>query len=437
MLEREVASLQKKINEKYTGITVSLKDDCVVLSGTLKDYDAIVEIGLLAASTKHFYGVINDIKLLGFKETPMHVTKAKDQKYNGLHCDVLVIGGGIVGCAILRELSKYKIDAVLVEKENDVALQASSRNDGCIHTGVDLHKGSKKLEYLQRSVPIYPELARDLGVEYNKCGQIIAFDKGVYKLAKPIFMGIAKRNKIQEVKFLNEEEIKKLEPNINPDTQCGVLFGTGAVVCPYNMTIALAENAISNGAKVLLETAVLGMKVINHKIESVQTTRGTIYPKVVVNAAGVYADVIADYAEDRFFTIHPRKGTNSILDKKAACKLSSSSIATLDIHSNVSGHHSKGGGVVLTVDKNPLIGPTAHEVPNREDVSVEAKDIQEAFAKHIRTMPKLNGADTITYFSGIRAATYEEDFVIQKGKWTSNIVHAAGIQSPGITAAPA
>ena len=89
------------------------------------------------------------------------------------------------------------------------------------------------------------------------------------------------------------------------------------------------------------------------------------------------------------------------------------------------------------MDKNPLIGPTAHEVPNREDVSVEAKDIQEAFAKHVRTMPKLNGADTITYFSGIRAATYEEDFIIQKGKWTSNIVHAAGIQSPGITAAPA
>ncbi len=438
MLNNKLKKLQQKIDKLYPGIRANLKDDCVVLSGTLNEHAQIVEVGLLAAATHHFYGVINEIKLAGFIEPKMHVPTLKDQAYDGIKCEVLVIGGGIVGAAILRELSKYQVEAILIEKENDLALQASSRNDGCIHVGVDLAANSKKLHYLQQSIPLYPSLAKDLGVEYHKCGQMVTFEKPIYRLARPVFALLAKRNKIKEVQWLNSlPEVQKYEPNVSKNVTCGVLFGTGAVVCPYNMTIALAENAVTNGAKVLLNTAVLAMTVKDQQIEVVETNRGRFYPKVVINAAGVFADKVAQLAKDQFFTIHPRKGTNSILDKKSAVHLSTTSLSMLSLHSSNAKQHTKGGGVVLTADKNPLVGPTAHETPLREDFTVEGSSIDEQFNKHKSVMPNLNKGDIITYFSGIRAATYEEDFIVEKGKWTKNIVHAAGIQSPGITAAPA
>ncbi len=437
-IEKSLLKFQKYLSKKgFNEIKTYLKDDCLVLEGELKNYEDIVSIGLTAAKTKAFYGIINNIKLKGFKEPPMRISSIKDKKYDGTKCDVLVIGGGIVGCAILRELSKYEdVNTFLVEKESDVALQASSRNDGNIHVGIDLHKGSKKLDYLSRAVPIYPRLAKELKVPYKKYGQLIAFDNPLYSVARIYLSFKVKKNGIKEYKWLNRKQIHELEPNIADKVCCGAFFGTGAVVSPYGMSIALAESAINNGAKVLLNCAVTSMSVKDNKIEVVHTNRGDIYPSVVINAAGVFSDKIAEMANDRFFTIHPRKGTNSILDKKAASKLSTTSCAIIKLHNDVSTKHSKGGGTVLTADDNPLVGPTADEIPLREDFTVERHSIDEQFNKHIHNMPKLNKQDIITYFSGIRAATYEEDFVVEKGKWTKNIVHAAGIQSPGITAAP-
>jgi glycerol-3-phosphate dehydrogenase len=167
----------------------------------------------------------------------------------------------------------------------------------------------------------------------------------------------------------------------------------------------------------------------------VQTNRGTIYPKVVINAAGVFSEDVACMAQDRFFSIHPRNGTNTILDHKASVRMRTivSSYGT----SSTRKRHTKGGGLVKTIDRNTLVGPDAVETYLKEDYTTTAKNIAFVFEKQQATDPALHIRDAITYFSGIRAATYEEDFVIRKGKWTRNIVHAAGIQSPGITAAPA
>jgi glycerol-3-phosphate dehydrogenase len=236
---------------------------------------------------------------------------------------------------------------------------------------------------------------------------------------------------------LNREELFKREPNLNKIAKFGVLFGTGACICPYNMTIALAESAVMNGAKVLLSTAVLSMEVKNKEIISVKTNRGRIFPKVVINAAGVFSDIVAEMAEDRFFSIHPRRGTNAILDKKAKDKLMFQSTTIYGGLKKAAKRYTKGGGVIPTVEGNTLVGPTAIETPYREDFATNREEINQIFSKHKNNAPHLHQKDIITYFSGIRAATYEEDFIIQKGKWTKNIVHAAGIQSPGLTAAPA
>ncbi|MPM83450.1 hypothetical protein SDC9_130514 [bioreactor metagenome] len=177
------------------------------------------------------------------------------------------------------------------------------------------------------------------------------------------------------------------------------------------------------------------MRVDQNRIHSVSTNRGTIYPKIVVNAAGVFSDEIAKMANDRFFSIHPRKGTNTILDHKASRRMMTivSSFGT----SSTKKKHTKGGGLVKTIDDNTLVGPDAVETYCKEDFTTNAQNVWDVFEKQRLTDPALFVRDAITYFSGIRAATYEEDFVIQKGRRTRNLVHAAGIQSPGITAAPA
>ncbi len=437
MLDNIVNKLNKKIQLINPNITLSLKDDCALLSGLSNDWNEIVAVGRMVAKTKKFYSVINEIKLNNFIEPPMRISPIVDRMYEGMKLDVLVIGGGIIGAAILRELTKYNLNVALVEKEDDLAMHASSRNDGCIHVGIDLSSKTKKLEYLRRSVPVYEKLAKDLDVDYDKMGQIVAFKSNWEKIIYLILKLRIKKNGIQETTFLSQDELFMREPNLNKIAKFGILFGTGACICPYNMTIALAESAVINGANVLLSTAVLSMEVKDKEIVSVQTNRGKIFPKVVINAAGVFSDVIAEMAEDKFFSIHPRKGTNAILDKKATSGLMHQSTTIYEGLRKAAKTHTKGGGVMPTVDGNTLVGPTAFETPYREDFTTSNEQINQVFSKHKNNVPNLHPKDIITYFSGIRAANYEEDFIIQKGKWTKNIVHAAGIQSPGLTAAPA
>jgi glycerol-3-phosphate dehydrogenase len=434
-LNRKLKSLQKKIDHQFPGIKCSLKDDCVVLDGQLKDYLSVVKCGQLAARY-HFYGVISNIKLEGYEETPIRSPKVEDCSLDGRKVDVLVIGGGVIGCAILRELSRYKLTSLLVEKEEDVAMQASSRNDGCVHVGFDLKKNSLKLKYLLEARKVFPTMCKELDISYREDGQTVAFLNNWLKPVIPFLKLKAHINHVPGgLKVLSRKKLKKLEPNISSSIKWGFTLPGAGCVSPYELTIALAESAIINKDEISLNTIVRSIKVNRNHIESVQTNRGTIYPKVVINAAGTFADKVADMASDRFFTIHPRKGTDTIMDQASFSKLSNTGITVFDISSLKS--HSKGGGVIPTIDRNSLVGPDAKEVIEREDFSTSKEDVDTIFSKHVNTMSQLKENEAITYFSGVRAATYEEDFIVQKGKWVDNIVHAAGIQSPGLTAAPA
>lgn len=427
--------IKKKLNEAgFCGIEVSVVNGGVRLTGELQDYDGVLACGRLAVDKKNSRGVINDIKLLGYAEKPMRIPAFFDKEYDGLKPDALIVGGGIVGAAIARELSKYDISVMLVEKEYDLATAQSSRNDGMIHAGIDLKPDSIKIKYNMRGNALYDTLSKELDVPIRKAGQYVLLTSAMQKLIYPIVVLRARKNGIP-IRYYNKKEIEKRIKN--PGLKHGAMFFAGAgVVSPYLMTVALAENAAVNGAKICLNTAVTGVAHDPGRVISVTTNRGVIYPRVLINAAGVYSDKIAEMAGDRHFTVHPRRGVEAILDKKA-CGLTDSVVGRFAVKSSTGKNHTKGGGIVRTIDHNILVGPSAVESPERENEATTREELNEVIEKQMALVPDMKPSDVITYFAGTRAATYEEEFIVERSPVIKNLVQAAGIQSPGVTAAPA
>lgn len=447
--------LQRELRKLDPGIVASEKDGCVLLEGEVDDYATVYAAGKLAVDKERYLGVLNDVQVRGFTQEVV-LPALEDDAYDGMACDVLVIGGGITGCAIARELRRHLLDVVVVEKGPDVASGQSSRNGGVVHVGINFSKGSQKLAYCIRGNTMYRRLSHDLHVPYENKGQVTFARTRLEMLALEYVHRTALDKGVVRTKVMGRDELREIEPSI-PDWSVGGLFmGTGGITCPHQMTIALAENAIENGAKVLLDTAVLGMTVEDGLVKEVRTNRGTIHPKVVVNASGVYADVIAEMADDRTFTIHPRVGTNLVTDKKAGWMVNTSLGKTPftltprqleDIEGRPaafvkatleSAHsHSKGIALIHTVDGNMLVGPHAEEVPDREYTATDRASVEHILANQQEVQPALKASDVIAYFTGVRSPTYEEDFVVRPGIRTRNVFEAAGIQSPGLTAAPA
>jgi len=431
-----ISRINKKLDKIFGGkVRAELMDRCLYLTGELSDWNDVVRAGLMSANKKK-YTVVNNIEFTGGMIPPMKLPSVQDKTLEGKRPDVLVIGGGIVGCAIARELTRYRLNVMLVEKEHDVALHASGRNDGMIHPGLDLHWGQLKKKYNDAGNRMYPRVCGELDVPFRYTGQYLCFTDGWMKPA-----AIASRLywKLMGVpaEYISRNKLMEREPHLSGLIKFALYFPTAGIVCPYGLTIAYAENAADNGAKIYFDTAVTGIEVKDGNIESVLTNRGRVFPKLTINAAGVFSEEIARLAQDRFFSIHPRRGTNMIFDKKAAFLVRTiASLFGFSDEKHSKEEHSKGGGIMHTVDGNLLVGPNAVETYEKENFSTDRESIQAVLAKQRKTT-NLSERDIITYFTGIRAATYEEDFMVTFGKRTKNIIHAAGIQSPGLTAAPA
>ena len=428
--------LRKKLNELYGGkIQFTDKNRMRVMTGEWNTWDGIVDACQMAVTGKKDVHVVNNIRFTGGKIPEMRLPSLSDNALEGKKPDVLIIGGGISGVSIARELSKWNIDVLLVEKESDLALGASGRNDGEVHPGVDLSKGSLKQHYVLLGNEMYGDICRELGVPFSRCGQYVGFTQ---KELKPFVEAYAAKrrviDKVKDTKVISREELFAAEPNLNKDFQFALYNPSAGCVCPYSLTIAYAENAVKNGVKLSLNTAVLSMETKNGKILSVKTNRGTVYPKIVINAAGVFADDIAEMAGDRFYSIHPRRGTNSILDTKAGAFVHS--VVTIKTLQKSAGH-TKGGGILHTVHHNLLVGPDAVETFEKGNYATNPESITNVFNKQQGATDKLRRSDIITYFTGVRAPSFEEDFIIERGRETQNLIHCAGIQSPGLTTAPA
>jgi len=405
-----------------------LNDDVLYLTGELDNWDDIVQAGLMSVNQKE-YSVVNDIHFTGAKIPSMRMPAVASNRLEGESPDVLIIGGGIVGCAIARELMRYKLEVLLVEKEHDVALHASGRNDGMIHPEITANEGELKKKYNYIGSQIYPSLCEELDVPFEQTGQYICFTSN---LLKPAALASIARYALQgiTVEYVSRKELLMKEPYLNRNIKFALFFPAAGIVYPYGLTIAYAENACENGAKISLDTVVLNIQVWNGVILNVLTNRGRIYPRMVINAAGVFAEDIARLAQDRFFSLHTSRCTNMIFAKKSSCLVNS-------IVSPYETAHTKNGGIMRTFGGNLLTGYDSKETYKKEDFSIDINSVFAALVKQRKLVPSLSEKDIIASYAGISAATYEGDFIVSFGKFTENIIHAAGLESPGLTAAPA
>lgn len=344
--------------------------------------------------------------------------------------DVVVIGGGIVGCAILRELSKYDLKSVLLEKEPDIAIGTTKANSAILHAGFDAPTGSMKAITNVRGNALYHELQDELDLDIKWTGSLVAAttDEEMQTLEELLERGRA--NGVEDLKILSKEEVLAQEPNLN--TVKGALWAPSAGVCwPFGAAIAFAQCAVQNGAEVIRDCKVLGFIKEDGKITGVETSKGTIAAKYVVNAAGVYADEIAKLAGDDSFTITPRKGEYILFDKTACSSL------VYGVVFPTPTKKSKGILVCTTTHGNTFIGPNANEQDSKEDKAVTTPGMNEIIASAKKLIPNLPMGAAITEFAGLRAVSSTGDFVLGPSEKADGLYNAAGMQSPGLTAAPA
>jgi glycerol-3-phosphate dehydrogenase len=309
------------------------------------------------------------------------------------HLDVLVIGGGVVGCAIARELMRYKLDVILVEKEHDVAQHSSGNDDGMIYSVLNLRKGRLEKKYNDAGNQMFPELYTELNMPFRYSGQYLCFTQ---RWMKPVVFVSLLYWKLAgiPVKYVSRKFLISKEPSLADDVNFALYFPTAGVICPRGLAVSYIENAADNGAKICLDTAVTNIEVFDGMINSVMTNHGRVFPKLVINAAGVFAEEIARFARDCFFSIQPRYCANMTFDKKAA------------------------------------------HLADTITLPFKLSDVM--FTKEQQgSITGLCNRDVLTYFSGVHAAVNEDDFIVSFGKYTKNIIHAAGIQSPWLGAASA
>ena len=438
VLEMNFAKVAKRAKKKY-GVDVSVQETerSVVLSGSCDNWQTIVNVGKMFVDVGSGKHVVNDVVYTGADTVVEQLPQTRDEKLQGTQWDVVIVGGGISGCSVARELSRYDLKILLCEKHSDVARGASGANDGMVHAGIDLKHPCKKLHYVVKGNAMYADVCKDLGVDFVREGQYVVFSSSLIKFLARSYLTRAKKHNIPGVTIISKEEICALEPCVKDFAKGALKIPSTGAVSPYKLTVAYAENAVQNGVTVSLNTAVTGMKVQEDNVVEVQTNRGVVKAKCVINCAGVFADKVAEMANDRYFSIHPRKGTDLLLDSNGSGLPRHAISLAPTLKTLKQNKNTKGGGIIKTVDGNILLGPDAKETHLREDVSTTSQSVTSVFDKQQKCCPSLKRGDVIAYFSGVRAATYEEDFIIERSKKVLNLIHVAGIQSPGLTAAPA
>ncbi len=444
MLEAIQKIMEKDFQVKDARVEIDERN-IVNLSGICSSWETLVMVGHAVAKVEGVKNVVSDMTVDGLeipKKDYSKFVQAGNQIGVVDAADVVIIGAGVSGCGIARELSRYDLKIIVVEMGDDVANAASKANNGDIHSGHAVKPGTLKAKLNVKGNRMYTKWSEELGFRLDRCGSIkvVTEEKWIPEVQKVYDVALA--NGVDGARMVTHEELIQIDPGIGAELErqgkrsaAALYLPSFGVVEPYEVVVALAENAAKNGVQFMLNCTVGDVLHENGQVKGVVTEKGIILAKYVINCAGVYADEISEMAGDRCYTIHPRKGTIAILDKACAPMfrgLSSVKCKEDTLKKNV---ESKGGGMCVTPERNILLGPSATEVPDKEDVDTTDAGLAYAMAKNQN--PNVGKANIIRIFAGTRPADFKEDFVIEMSEKTHGFINVGAIQSPGLASAPA
>lgn len=343
--------------------------------------------------------------------------------------DVVIIGAGVSGSAIARELSRYKVKMCVLEKEEDVCCGTSKANSGIVHAGYDAVPGTLKAVLNVKGNEMMEQLSKDLDFLFQRTGSlVIGLDEGAMPGLRKLY-DRGRENGVKGLKILNRDEVLSMEPNVTGDVYAALYAPSAGIVCPFGMNIALAENACVNGTEFRFNTEVLDICKTEAGYE-IRTSQGVFQTKCVVNAAGVYADKFHNMVSKKKIHITPRRGEYCLLDKNAGNHVSRT-IFTLP------SKYGKGVLVTPTVHGNLLIGPTAVDIEDKEGTNTTREGLDEVILKAGQSVKDIPARQVITSFAGLRAHEDGSEFIIGEVEDAEGFIDCAGIESPGLTSCPA
>lgn len=343
--------------------------------------------------------------------------------------DVIIIGAGVTGCAVARYLSRYQGSALVLERAEDVCCGTSKANSAIIHAGFDAAHGSLMAKMNVQGNRMVPGLAKELDFPFRMNGSLVVCmsEEDMPRLQALYENGV--KNGVEGLEIVDARRLHELEPNVSKNAVAALWAPTGGIVCPFNMTIALAENANANGVDFRFNTKVTGF-TRGEEGWTVHTEQGDFRTRYVVNAAGVYADVLHNMVSPRKLHITPRRGDYCLLDRQVGGFVSHTVF-------QLPGKLGKGVLVSPTVHGNIIVGPTAIDIEDRDGTNTTAAGLEELIAKAGISVDNLPIRQTITSFAGLRAHEDHHEFVIGEAEDAPGFVDCAGIESPGLTSAPA
>lgn len=344
--------------------------------------------------------------------------------------DVIIIGAGVSGSAAARELSRYRLKICVLEKEEDVCCGTSKANSAIVHAGYDAEEGSLMAKLNVEGNELMPALAKELDFDYENCGSFVVCTE---ESSLPELYALKARGEKNGVKGLevitDRSRIREMEPNLAEDVIAVLYAPTAGIVCPFGLNIAMAENACTNGVEFCFNTEVRALSR-TEKFWRVETSKGGFETKLVVNAAGVYADVFHNMVSEKKIHITPRRGDYCLLDKSAGGFVSRTIFA-------LPGKYGKGVLVSPTVHGNIIVGPTAIDIEDKEATATTREGIDELIKKAELNVKDLPIRQVITSFAGLRAHEDHHEFIIEALPDAPGFIDCAGIESPGLTSSPA
>ena len=340
--------------------------------------------------------------------------------------DVMIIGAGVTGSAIARELMRKKRNIAVLERCSDICEGTSKANSGIVHAGFDATPGTLKAKMNVQGSRMMEALSKELDFSYKRNGSLVLCFNEADRPKLELLLEKAEKNGVEGCEIISGDEVRQMEPQVSEQVVAALYAPAGGIVCPFGLTIALAENACTNGAEFLLNQEV--QKIVKKDGYYAIHTQDHVYEtKLVVNAAGVYADVFHNMVSEHKIQIIPRKGEYCLLDKKVG-DFVSHTIFQLP---------GKGVLVTPTVHGNLMLGPTAVDESDKENIATTAEGLEDLQQRALLSTPNLPKRQTITSFAGLRAHTEKNDFIIEEVADAPGFIDVAGIESPGLSSAPA